>query len=175
MTVPANGSTVRTGHGGKVTVAESDGASEYLLARVTQWSVSVAITEAAWADSDSSGYTNRTSGRRDITGTFTGKLDKSYPAYQNLLFNIDTNNPNNNDIVKLTLWEDANETDADVYWRCPRALVTGYDMTFDSDTRDPVEWSATFGADGVFYQPGHADTPNISLVSEYKPIVNNPN
>lgn len=153
MAVPANGSTVRTGHGGKVVAGDYDG-TLYLIARVTTWSVNTATTEAAWADSDSAGYTNRVAGRRDATGTIGGNIDKSHPAYQNLMFNIDTDDPNDNDVVSLILWEDGNITTPEVYWLFPRALVSGFSLTFDIDNRGPVGWTANFGADGKFYWPG---------------------
>lgn len=157
-----NGSTARTGHGGRVLVKDI-GSTYYLVARVTQWSVNPTATEAAWADSDSRGFTNRRAGRRDCTGTLTGKLDKTYPAYKNILFATDDASPDNNDTVALALYEDGNEATPDTYWFFPRAVITSYTMTFDMDTRDPVEWSANFGSDGVFFKPGDADTVPSAL------------
>ena len=162
-----NGSTAMTGHGGKVAVADYDGASpsatdKYLLARVTEWSINPTTTESAWADSDSAGYTNRVGGRKDCTGTLSGVMDKTYKQYKNLLFNVDTSDPNNNDIVEVILWEDGHETTPNEYWFFPRVLITGFSMTFDIDNRIEVRWTANFAADGIFYRPAQDNIPTVT-------------
>jgi hypothetical protein len=158
-----NGSTARTGHGGKVVVGWATSTDVmtsgdiYVVSRVTSWSVNPTASEAAWADSDSAGYTNRRSGRRDCTGSIGGKLDMTYPQYHNVLFRTDIvggTDPENNDMVQIVLWEDGNEATPSTYWFFPRALISNFQMTVDIDTRDPVDWTADFGADGVFYRPG---------------------
>ena len=161
-----NGSTARTGHGGKVLVGDYDGSDPagdtYLVARCTSWSINPTSTEAAWADSDSAGYTNRRSGRRDCTGSIGGKLDMTYPQYKNFLFRTDSTNPEDDDMVTLVLYEDGNETTPTTYWYFPRVLLSNFQMSLDMDTREPVDWSCDFGADGRFYMPGDSTIPSIT-------------
>jgi hypothetical protein len=70
-----------------------------------------------------------------------------------VLFSVDDADPTDNDVVALVLWEDGNESAPDEYWYFPRALVTGYDQSHDTDNKEPVEWTANFGADGRFFKP----------------------
>jgi len=153
----ANGSTVLTGHGGKV-MAKSISGAYYLIARIKQWNLTYNRTEGVWGDSDSGGSTNRVGGRRDATGSITGVTDKDHPAYNDVLFDVDDTNPNNNDMVTLLLWEDGNETTPKDYWYFPRALITSFAMGIDNDSKLPVDWTASFGTDGVFYKPRETGT-----------------
>ena len=112
-----------------------------LVLRVTQWSITVSAGETAWGDSDSAGFTNRVLARRDATASLTGKFDTNKKFYT--LFE-------DGEQVKLVLWEDAAD-----YWSFPCALVQGFNVTYNQDTKEVVEWSADFGSDGPFYRPGH--------------------
>jgi len=141
-----NASSARAGHLGKATV---DGA---LVARITNWSINPTVGETAWGDSDSAGFTVRKAGRSDCTGTVSGKFDSDTKFY-------DTLDPNNiqgaiGEIVALTLWE----TQAD-YWHFPRVLLQNFNLAYDVDGKTVVEWSADFGADGIFYKPGAPGAP----------------
>jgi hypothetical protein len=165
----ANGLTVWTGHGGKVMYSSDDGSNYYLLSRITQWSATLTVTEATWADSDSNGYTNRKAGRRDLTGSITGKLDTTYPIYNYLLSSINFTDVSNLHILGLILWQDANEDVgvASSYWDIPRALLNNLAMSFDRDSQEPVEWSADFGTDGTFTYPGESGQTSRTLTASF--------
>ncbi len=40
-----------------------------------------------------------------------------------------------------------------------RALITGYQLTLDQDSKEVVGWTADFGADGQYYRPGETGQP----------------
>ena len=67
--------SARTGELGKAVVDST------LIARITQWTFNPTAAESAWGDSDSGGYTNRVSGRKDGTGNLTGKFDTTNKVY----------------------------------------------------------------------------------------------
>lgn len=136
------------GSGGKVVVNGT------LLSRVTQWTLDKATSETAWGDSDSEGYTNRASARKDGTGSLQGKFDTNQKFY-NIL--------NDGDIVELDLWEDADQPSPSNVWVFPRALIQSFNLVFDQDTKEVVGWTANFGADGKFYKPGQSGAPSRSL------------
>lgn len=140
MTVPANGSTARTGRDADVAVGST------LVARCTQWSLDESAAESAWGDSNSEGYTNRSLGRKDATGNIQGKLDEDVPCYD--LFAP-------GDIVEITLWED-DET----YYYFGRAFIRTFNVLYNIDTREVVGWTATFASDGKYYRPGEAGIPS---------------
>jgi hypothetical protein len=133
--------SVRTGSKGKV---EAD---DVVIARLKQWSITDTVEQSAWGDSDSAGYTNRVSGRRDATGSMTGVFDNDDPVYD--LFAP-------GDTVQLVLFEWDSPLS---YWVFPCVLVTNYSVTYNMDTKEAVEWSADWGADGIFYRPGQAGAP----------------
>lgn len=135
--------TARTGELGK---AVADGT---LIARITQWSFNPTSAESAWGDSDSGGYTNRVGGRKDGTGSLTGKFDTTNKVYDLFM-------PGDN--IKLVLWETAAD-----YWVMECCLISGFSVSYNQDTKEVVEWSADFGADGKFYYPGEAGAPVETL------------
>ena len=135
----ANSSTARAGNLGKAVVDDT------LVARLKTWSFNPIVGESAWGDSDSAGFTNRKAARKDGTGSMTGAFDTTSKVYDLFV---------PGDIVKLVLWEDATD-----YWVMPCALIQSFDVTYDNDTKEVVEWSADFGADGQYYKPGEAVVP----------------
>jgi len=136
-------STARTGAAGKAVVDDT------LVARLTQWDFNPTAAESAWGDSDSAGYTNRVAGRKDGTGSITGKFDTTSKIYD--LFTP-------GDTVELVLWESLTD-----YWVIPCALITNFTVTYNQDTKEVVEWSADFGADGKYYYPGESGAPVHTL------------
>jgi len=132
-------SSARTGELGKVVVDDT------LVARITQWSFNPTAAESAWGDSDSGGYTNRVAARKDGTGSMTGKFDTDSKVYDLFM---------PGDTVKIVLWESATD-----YWVLECALITSFTVTYDQDSKEVVEWSADFGADGKYYYPGEAGAP----------------
>lgn len=183
MPNPANASTALMGHRGYVVYYETPGndlpvtapQTPRLIARTTQWSVSVTVAEVVWGDSDSQGYTNRAPGRKDLTGSITGKLDKSFPTWA--LFEP------MQDIVGLALFADAanppgaqaldppggnmgTTQPANRFYELPRALITSYDVSVNKDTKEAVEWTSNFGADGIFFRPGQAGSHGLTLPTE---------
>lgn len=138
-------STARTGSAGKAVVDDT------LVARLTEWTFNPTADESAWGDSDSAGYTNRVSGRKDGTGSITGKFDTTNKVYDLFM---------PGDTVKLVLWESATD-----YWVLECALITSFTVTYNQDTKEVVEWSADFGADGKYYYPGESGAPTEILPS----------
>jgi hypothetical protein len=135
--------TARTGELGKAVVDDT------LIARITQWTFNPTSAESAWGDSDSGGYTNRVGARLDGTGNLTGKFDTSNKVYDLFM---------PGDTVKLVLWESAAD-----YWVLECALITSFSVTYDQDSKEVVEWTADFGADGKYYYPGEAGAPVETL------------
>lgn len=137
----ANGTTARRGNEGKVNVDDEQ------IARLTQWSLNSSVSETAWGDSDSEGFTNRSPARKDCTGSIQGKFDNDDKVYD--LFAP-------GDLVELVLFE-ANVANA--YWTFPSALIQNYQITYDQDSKEVVGWQSDWGADGRFYPPGSAGAP----------------
>jgi hypothetical protein len=68
-------------------------------------------------------------------------------------------------VTKLALWEDINESTA--YWLFECALLQNFSLTMDQDSKEVMEWSVDFGADGKFWRPGQAGTkPSQGLPSD---------
>ena len=114
-----------------------------LVIRTTQWAVNPTLaTSNEWGDSDSGGYTNRSAGRRDATFTSEGKYDST------------------NEIWDIFQPEDVAEAIlclpqvADLYWNFPRCLCTDFNMSINIDTEEVIGWTASHGADGIYYRPG---------------------
>lgn len=141
--VNANSTGAQTGSIGKVVVDSN------LILRITQWVINPTASETAWGDSDSGGYTNRASARKDATGSFTAKFDTSKKNYTIFM---------PGDIVKVILWETAT-----TYWALTRALIQGATYTFDPDSKEVVEVSTDFGSDGAYHRPGEAGAPVETL------------
>lgn len=135
----------RTGTNAKAVI------DDVLVLRVTMWSVTLSPGATVWGDSDSEGFTNRALGRRDATGSLTGKFDTTRKIYT--MFD-------DGDIVQLALWE----TGAD-YWAFPRVLLTNFAISYNQDTKEVVEWSTDFGSDGPWYRPGGEGAPSYTLPS----------
>lgn len=127
----------QTGRAGRL------GIGGIVIARTTQWAVNPTLASSSeWGDSDSAGFTNRATGRKDATFTCEGKFDPDTEVY-------DTFQPE--DSLEATLW--LNST---LFWQFPRALCTDFSLTVNVDTEEVDGWTASFGADGVFYFPGEA-------------------
>lgn len=128
----------KTGRNGKFVVGAS------LVARTQQWAVTKTLASSTeWGDSDSAGFTNRAAGRKDATFTAEGKYDTSSEQWD--LFQPE-------DIAIAVLWLD----NVGLYWDFPRALCSEFGMTVNVDTEEVLSWTASFGADGLFYYPGEA-------------------
>jgi len=113
------------------------------IARTTQWAVNPTLaTSSEWGDSDSSGFTNRAAGRKDCTFTTEGKYDSENEIFE--LFQPE-------DISAAVLW--LARTLA-FHWDFPRAMCTDFNLTVNIDTEEVIGWTASHGADGVFYYPG---------------------
>jgi hypothetical protein len=65
------------------------------------------------------------------------------------------------DILAITLWldHDARSGGVNRYWDFPRALCNDFNMVVDVDTEEVIGWTATWGADGIFYKPGTTANP----------------
>src|SRR3990167_7712982 len=141
----ANSSTARTGALGKAVVAG------YLIYRLTEWTFNPTCDETAWGDSDSAGFTVRAAGRKDGEGSIKGKYDTARTMFSLFM---------PGDIGKLILWQTATALD---YWALPRVLISSFDIGFNPESREVVEWSADFGCDGAYYYPGQSGAPSETL------------
>jgi len=115
-----------------------------LVARATTWAVNPKLaTSNAWGDSDSSGFTNRSAGRKDATFTSEGKYDSTAEVF-------DLFQPEDRGIV--VLWLD----NSSLYWDFPFALCEDFNLVVNIDTEEVTGWTSSWGADGVFYFPGES-------------------
>lgn len=122
-----------------------------LIARLTKWDVtSTLATKNEWGDSDGGGYTNRSAGRKDGTSECEGKYDTASEIW-------DIVAPE--DIVEEVLWINATT----LYWAFPRALCSDFKLSINVSDEEVVGYSASFGADGIFYYPGQSGAPSHSL------------
>lgn len=137
--MPCSNASVARGNAGKVEVDDN------LIARIKQWSLTTTSAPQAFGDSDSGGYTNRVPGRLDATGSLTGVYDMDDPVYDLFV---------PGDVVELVLWERTAK-----YWAFPCVVMDNFRVTFNMDTKEAVEWSADFAADGIFYAPGQSGAP----------------
>ena len=151
MVAIGSGSTALTGTDGIAVFGESS-----LVARLTNWSINHSVGETAWGDSDSYGYTSRKRAREDATGSMTGKFDTTTKIYA--LGAAATGLAGL--LTKLVLWQDRT---AGQYWMFENALIQNYQMTVDMDSKEVVEWSMDFGADGKFYRPGQTSAPAATV------------
>jgi len=126
------------------------------VARATQWSVNPNLaSQSEWGDSDSEGFTNRASGRRDATFSNEGKYDTGTEFFD--LFQL-------GDIVEpAVLW--LGKTTAGLYWHFPRALNQGFTLVTNVDTEEVIGWTGDWGADGRFYRPGEANAPVVAVLA----------
>ncbi len=138
-----------TGRNGKFSAAG------HLIARTKKWDVSSSLaSKSEWGDSDSAGYTNRAAGRRDGTFSTEGVYDTSAKV-------INIFAPG--DSPHATLWQDGVTANALFYWDFPRALNSDFKLSVNIDTEEVEGWSADWGADGIFYPPGAAGAPTLTL------------
>lgn len=121
------------------------------MARIKSWEVSRSLANTnEWGDSDSAGYTNRSRGRRDATFDTEGVYDTSDEQFD--LFE-------DGDIAEVVLWMDATS----LYWAFPRALCTEFGMNVNVDSEEVIGWTASWGADGIYYHPGQSGAPSHTL------------
>jgi len=148
-----SGSTARTGRAGRAVLGET------LMARLTQWSVNHTMSETAWGDSDSEGFTSRKEAREDCTGSLTGKFDTTQKIHSFGVASTDIGGIPGI-VTKLVLWE---AMDVASYWVFPCVLLQNFQMTVDMDTKEVIEWTIDYGADGRFYRPGATNIPVESV------------
>ena len=126
---------------------------DQLVARATQWEVNKTLaSKSEWGDSDSNGFTNRAPGRKDATYTSEGKFDTTDEIYDLL---------QPEDIIESVLWMNTTS----LYWQFPRALVDDFTLSVNIDSEEVIGWTASCGADGVFYYPGESGAPAQTLPS----------
>ena len=111
------------------------------VARTTQWAVNPTLaTSNEWGDSDSGGFTNRSSGRKDCTFTVEGKYDTSDEVFD--LFEP-------GDIVAAVLYMN----EALLPYTFARALNNDFNLTVNVDSEEVIGWTGAFGADGIYTKP----------------------
>ena len=120
------------------------------VARITQWAVNPKLASSSeWGDSDSAGYTNRATGRRDATFNAEGKFDTTDEVYDLFM---------PGDVAIAVLWMNAT-----LYWDFPRALCNDFNLSVNVDTEEVIGWTSGWGADGLFYYPGQSGTTTRTL------------
>lgn len=141
--------------GGSTALNGVDGTAvlnEVAVCRLTQWSINHTMGETAWGDNKTEGYTARKRAREDATGTLTGKFDTSTKIYATA--------ENSSGLpglsCKLVLWEKRQQG---FNWVFPCVLIQNFQMTVDMDSKEVVQWTMDFGADGKFYRPGQTNIP----------------
>ena len=141
---------------GTTAITGTDGVAEIgdgiIILRLKNWSVNPTGSESAWGDSDSSGHTVRKLARKDCTGSLVGVLDENGQIYD--VFKA------GDILAPLVLWQSRTAGD---YWYFGSALVTSFNLTSDIDTKEVMEWSMDFGADGIFFFPGQTNIPAVSV------------
>ena len=145
----ANGLSARCGENGQAHI------NGVYVPRVKQWSITCSSSESTWGDSDSVGFTNRKAARRDCTGSLTGVQEDNDGATKNImriLAGSDAALSNPTRISNLTLWEENGVTPKRRWW-FPSAMVQNFNITYDMDTKEVVEWTLDFASDGVFFRP----------------------
>lgn len=144
----SNDNTI-TGVGGRL--MKGDTGSLEIVARIQTWSIDPSVGDNAWGDSDGAGFTLRRAGRKDMTGSVTGKYDTSSKIFHPTNFREGTE-------LDLALFAAAG-----TYWYVPVVITSGPAFEIDVDTEDVVGWSFDFGSTGRFYLPGEAGIPVVSL------------
>ena len=135
-----------TGRNGEFVVATTR------VTRTTQWDVNPTLaTSNEWGDSDSAGFTNRSSGRKDATFNSEGKYETTVEVFD--LFQPE-------DIAISVLW-----LNATLYWDFPRALCNDFNLTVNVDSEEVIGWTSAWGADGLYYYPGEAGATSRTLPS----------
>jgi hypothetical protein len=145
----ANGITARSSTNGQAVI------NGIYIPRLKQWNIAQSSSESAWGDSDSVGFTNRKKARRDCTGSLTGVQQNGTGIGNDIMAIVVNSQPVNPQdlagrIVSIQLWETGVASDN---WWFPSALIQNFNITYDMDTKEVVEWTIDFGADGVFYRP----------------------
>lgn len=124
------------------------GIGNLAIARITQWAVNPTLaTSSEWGDSDSGGYTNRATGRRDATFTCEGKYDSADEVFDVIA---------EGDVIDAALW--LSDAVSGLYWDFPRALCTDFNLTVNVDSEEIIGWTSSFGTDGQYYRPGETVT-----------------
>ncbi len=151
LALVSNGGTALGGVGGRVVI---DG---NIIVRVKTWSLNSVVSESAWGDSNSGGFTNRKPARADATGTIVGVMDDVTRIYSYFSGGDFVGR-----LVQLSLWEKLTSAGgaATRGWWFPCALIQGFDITLDMDTKEVVEFTMSWGSDGIYYRPGAAEAPD---------------
>jgi len=144
------------------------------LPRLKHWSIACATSSSSWVDSDSLGYVLHKSGVHSCSGTMSGAkmqdeliedvldevtLEKT-GSRENPDLAIETIFAGNNNALRnvtgkqlsISLWPYRSST-ANRGWFFPKALITSFNMMYDIDTGQAVEWNVDFVASGVFKRP----------------------
>lgn len=150
----------QTALNGKNTIAVLN---ETLVARLTQVSINHVVSETAWGDSDTQCYTARHEGREDATGSMNGKFETTKRVHS--LGRSSRGIPGL--VAKLVIWE---QTPSTQYWVFPCVLLQNFQMTIDLDTKEVVEWTIDYGADGKFYRPGQSGASSEVVPGDYVPV-----
>lgn len=161
-----------TGRHGKITKGSASVSSTPTnntteIVRIRNWALNVTFASTSeWGDSSCGGYTARREGRRDATFTCEGVFSTSTPSYSLFTPAGEASGAQTLHSMSATLWMDNNDTGStDLYYDFPRVLCTDFNITIDIDTEEVVGWTATFGADGIFYVPGASPTTQTASFS----------
>lgn len=122
------------------------------IAHLTEWNVNPKISESAWGDSESRGFTFRKGARKDGTGSIGGKFNTTQAFYAVV---------KEGDEPTLALF-----VTTTLYWYFPCVLITDCKLAVNRDTKEVVGWTADWGASGIFYRPGEAGTTSVTYPTQ---------
>ena len=119
------------------------------LARITNWTITASTGETTFADSDSSGYTQRAPTRREATGSVDFKYDNSFEMWERV---------REGECCALTLFVDLTH-----YWYIPVALIQNLTINVNIEDLEVIDGSFDFASSGIYYAPGEAGAPAVAL------------
>lgn len=136
------------------------------IVRIRNWALTMPLAMSEWGDSSCGGYTARKEGRRDATFTCEGVFDTGTTVYTLFTPAGEASGAQTLHQMSATLWIDNDSTGAaDRYYDFPRVKCTDFSLTVDVDEETVVGWTASFGADGIFYVPGASPTTQTATFS----------
>ncbi len=148
------GVSARTGKDGKAVI------NGKTAMRLTQWTINASVSETAWGDSDSQGYTSRKEARWDATGSLTGKMDSTSTSRPYAYPSASAHIPGL--VSEIVLWETSSTPE---YWVFPSALIQNFSLTVDQNTKEVIEWTLDFAADGKYWRPAQTNQPSRTYPS----------
>jgi hypothetical protein len=117
------------------------------------------------------GYTARKAARKDATGSLTGVQNQG-TGVNDIMYILSQRSSEAWDPVgeklSVTLWESGSPSNR--AWYFPSALIQNFNITYDMDTKEVVEWTVDFASDGKWYRPGQSIPGACGARSSYNVV-----